>query len=372
MKIALQTRLLPDMMASAQLMATVERFNEACNWLAGVAFDRKITRTFDLHHVAYRDLREKFGLPSDMACRCLARVTDAYKRDRNKQPQFRKHAAVPYSMGKNVGFKGIDRVSISTLDGRVIVPFVMGKYQSDRFALKKGQSDLVLRKDGKWFLVVSVDIPDGTPIQPSGFIGVDMGVVNIAVDSDGNVHSSQAVEAKRIASLSRRRAIGMKTRDATRKARRACHKAITRMGQRESRYRRDVNHQISKWIVANAKDTGRGIAIEDLKGIRDRNQFRRSQLARIGSWAFAQLRSFITYKARLAGVFVVAVDPRNTSRTCSVCGHCEKANRKSQSEFQCVSCGFSEHADLNAARNIRARAAVNPPMESEHLLATVG
>jgi putative transposase len=53
---------------------------------------------------------------------------------------------------------------------------------------------------------------------------------------------------------------------------------------------------------------------------------------------------------------VVKVDPRNTSRTCSECGHCEKDNRKSQAKFLCVSCGMSMNADANAALNIRALA----------------
>ncbi|NCC37325.1 MAG: transposase, partial [Chloroflexia bacterium] len=58
-----------------------------------------------------------------------------------------------------------------------------------------------------------------------------------------------------------------------------------------------------------------------------------------------------------AGVPVVAVDPRNTSRTCAVCGHCEKANRRSQAEFCCVVCGHTAPADVNAAINISNRAA---------------
>jgi len=372
MKLVLQTQLLPDELSSARLRETVERFNEACNWLAGVAFDSKITRAFDLHKVAYRDLREKFDLPADMAVRCLAQVCDAYKRDKSIRPTFRKHAAVPYSMGKNIGFKGVDRVSISTLNGRVIVPFIMGKYQADRFTLKKGQSDLMLRKDGKWFLVVTVDVPDGTPVPPSDFIGVDLGVTNIAVDSDGSIHQARGVEAKRVALFRRRRALGKKTKDASRRTRRACHNAIVRMEQKESRYRRDVNHQISKQLVAKAKDTGRGIALEDLQGIRDRAPFQRHQRAKMGSWAFYQLRAFIEYKARLAGIFTIAVDPRNTSRTCNECGHCEKANRRSQAEFKCLSCGHEALADLNAARNIRARAAVNPPMAPERQSETTG
>lgn len=182
MKLVLQTQLLPDESAAARLRATVERFNEAASWLAGVAFETKVSRTFDLHKIAYRELRDRFGLPADMACRCLAQVCDAYKRDKTLRPEFRTHAAVPYSMGKNIGFKGPDRVSIGALDGRVVVPFVMGKYQEERFGLKKGQADLVLRGDGKWFLLVTVDVPDKTPIAATDFLGVDLGLSNTTGD----------------------------------------------------------------------------------------------------------------------------------------------------------------------------------------------
>ena len=80
----------------------------------------------------------------------------------------------------------------------------------------------------------------------------------------------------------------------------------------------------------------------------------------LNSWAFFQLRAFIAYKAQVAGVRLVLVNPAYTSQTCSRCGHCEKANRKSQAKFLCVACGYACHADLNAAVNI-GRAAVIPP-----------
>jgi transposase len=89
---------------------------------------------------------------------------------------------------------------------------------------------------------------------------------------------------------------------------------------------------------------------------------RREQRGRHGKWAFGQLRALVEYKARLAGVPVLMVDPRNTSRRCSVCGCVENCNRVSQSEFRCRSCGHEENADLNAAKNIRWRAEVNQPI----------
>jgi IS605 OrfB family transposase len=105
---------------------------------------------------------------------------------------------------------------------------------------------------------------------------------------------------------------------------------------------------------------GQGIAsaigVEDLADITTRTTVNRVQRGRLEGWAFHQLWRFIAYKAALAGIPVIAVDPRNTSRICSECGHCEKRNRKSRDEFECRHCGFACGADKNAARNIRLQA----------------
>ena len=120
-----------------------------------------------------------------------------------------------------------------------------------------------------------------------------------------------------------------------------------------------MNHVIAKRIVTEAERTGRGIALEDLTGIRARVRLRRPQRVTLHSWAFAQLGQFIAYKTMMAGVAVVYVDPAYTSRTCSQCGHTSKKNRPDQATFRCTSCGFAEHADVNAARNIAARGAAD-------------
>ena len=112
-----------------------------------------------------------------------------------------------------------------------------------------------------------------------------------------------------------------------------------------------------------AKGTHRAIVLEDLKGIRERARkgtrktVNKTMRQALSSWAFYQLRRFIEYKARAAGVAVIYVDPRNTSRTCSKCGYVDKKSRKDQEHFVCTSCGYALNADINAAINIADRGA---------------
>ena len=113
--------------------------------------------------------------------------------------------------------------------------------------------------------------------------------------------------------------------------------------------------------MTQAQDTRRGIALDDLQGIRDRITVRRAQRRRPHSGAFAQWRTFIEYKATLAGVPVVLVDPRNTSRTCPASGWIDTRNRPNQASFRCIGCGFAGPADTIAAGNIARRAVVNRP-----------
>jgi putative transposase len=133
---------------------------------------------------------------------------------------------------------------------------------------------------------------------------------------------------------------------------------LRQMRRRESRFQQDVNHRISKRLVQKAAVSCKALALEDLSRIRERTTVRHEQRYARHSWAFFQLRQCIAYKAAAAGVAVHLVNPRDTSRTCSHCGHCEKANRKSQAEFSCRNpeCGFITNADWNAAINIARKA----------------
>lgn len=353
MRLVAVAKLLPTAEQAAALLATVERVNAACEWLAARAFENQTANKIRLQQLHYRDLRERFGLSAQMAVRAISKVCDAYKRDRTRQPHFKSHGAVAYDQ-RILSFKAMDRVSLLTLAGRILVPFVAGTYHRARLEAVRGQADLVLRK-GKWFLYVTVELPDGAPIDPEDWLGVDLGIRNLAVDSDGERHSGVGVETVR-QRMQRLRTVLQPI--GTKSAKRH----LKRLAGHESRFRSDVNHAISKRIVAKAKDTARGIALEDLSGIRERTTVRKGQRAMHGGWAFFQLRSFVEYKGRIAGVPVVVVDPRDTSRTCPRCGYVAKANRRSQSRFECQSCGHSDDADHVGAVNIAHRAAVMRPI----------
>jgi len=334
------------------LLQTVERFNEACNYASQIAFESSTFGQYYLHHLTYDYLRQHYKLSAQMAVRAIAKVSESYKMDRKSQHFFNPHSAMVYDQ-RILSWKGLDKVSILTLNGRQIIPIRIGAYQEVRIDRKVRQSDLVL-SDGIFYLAAVVDAPEPTPNVPDGFLGIDLGIVNIAADSDGETYSGGQVN-------------GMRKRHAKLRAKlqangsKQAKRLLKKRSRKEQRFAAHTNHVISKSIVAKAKDSGRGIALEDLTHIRDRITVRKGQRRQQHSWAFSQLRLFIVYKARLTGVVTMLVDPRNSSRTCPQCGFVSKSNRKSQSLFSCVSCGFSSLADTVAAGIIASRATVNWP-----------
>jgi IS605 OrfB family transposase len=346
MQLTLKIKLIPSVEQKDSLLRTFTAFNSAANDAAVVGFDGKVFSQPSIHKLCYASIRETYNLTAQLAVRAIGKAVECFKRDKKKCPKFKPRSAIVYDQ-RIMSFKGLTHVSLASLDGRLVIPMLIGGYQESKLqtAIKSGQADLVYIK-GEFYLLLSLKYEDVPQSEATSVLGVDLGVAKIAVDSEGNAYSGVELEAKRIWIQGRRdilQAVGTKS----------AKRRLKEISRDESNYRRTANHQIARRIVDTAKGTNAAIAIEELKGIRSRTRFRKSQRARMSGWAFAQLRSFIEYKAALAGVRVVKVDPRNTSRTCNECGHCDKANRPSQSEFACQSCGHKANADENAAKNIR-------------------
>ncbi len=212
----------------------------------------------------------------------------------------------------------------------------------------------------------TVDIPDENVSDIEEFIGVDFGLTDIAVTSDGIKHSAEWLNRYREHRQNIRSSIQTKADTSRRSTRRNCRKLSKRLSGKEKTTATIINHTISKSIVKTAKEQNKGIAIEDLTGIRFTSKKRNKTFRiKLGRWNFSQLRFFLEYKSLLNGVRLIIVEPAYTSQTCYVCKHLGTRTNK---EFKCVNKNCKENimdADYNAAKNISLLgAAINQPEKS--------
>lgn len=349
MKLTLQIKLLPTDEQATMMKNSFTVFNEACNAISQIAWERRTFKQFSLHKEVYYHIKETYHLSSQLVVRAISKVADAYKLDRKKQRHFREFGAITYD-SRILSYNITKTIcSISLMGRREKMAYTCYRPQLMQYA--KGEADLVLIR-GKFYLYQTIDIPDGEEETADDFIGVDMGLTDIVSLSDGTNISSKEVKTIRNRYNKVRASIQSK-------GTRNCHKLLKRLKGRERRFATITNHRISKQIVAKAKKEHKGIAIEDLKNIRwgmnskKRNKtFRR----RSNSWSFSQLRSFLEYKCKVAGIKIVAISPAYTSQTCHECGHIGIRNGK---HFRCTHCGNVTDADVNAAMNIATWGYVN-------------
>lgn len=195
---------------------------------------------------------------------------------------------------------------------------------------------------GEKYVYVSVTHKDNGQYKPKGFIGIDLNVTkHIAVASDPKTGKVLKLGKK-----------ALHVRKKYQRLRRihqinGRYRTLKKLKNRESNITRDLNHKISRKLVDTAYSKQKGLRLEDLKGIRNRNIKKAFRYA-LNSWSFYQLRQFIEYKAKLLGVPVEYIDPAYTSKVCSKCGLIGERNGKN---FKCP-CGHVDNADSNAAFNI--------------------
>lgn len=352
MKLTLQLKLMPTAEQHAALLATMQAFNAAASYAAEVGFRDHVFTQASIHKRCYRQLRNRFGLSAQMAVRAIGKAVEAFRRDKKRCPAFKPEGAVTYDE-RMLGWKGPAHVSVLTLQGRQRLAIVYGEYQAGYLKHLKGQVDLVYR-GGTFYLYATIEVPEETPMQPTRFLGVDLGIANIATDSDGTSYTGDPIERAR-----QRCAIHRKTYQAT--GTKSAKRRLKQLAGTQARFQRWVNHTLSKRLVAYAKDTQAALVFEDLTNISSRITVRKTQRSKQHNWSFRQLRAFLVYKAQRTGIALVCVDPRNTSRTCHRCGYVDQKNRRSQAVFSCLRCGYCAHADVNAAKNLATRAAVTRP-----------
>ncbi|GAA4233278.1 RNA-guided endonuclease TnpB family protein [Actinomadura meridiana] len=371
MKIVVQVKLMPDAVQASALERTLHTVNECATSVSAASFEayRLKGSVRDLRSMAYGDLKAR-GLGAQAAQHVIKRVVDAYTTlrasiragDLGGERSGRRRAAEfkPIVFRADAAHTYDDRCLSWNYDARTVSIWTMdGRLKNIRFACspgaikqlteyRRGESDPMSR-DGMWFLVATLDIPEPEAFEPKDWIGVDRGIANLATTSDGDNHSGRRLDRYRRWQARKKAEI-----QATRT--RSAKQLLKKRARRESRHAAHVNHTISKTVVAVAQRTERGIALERLQGIRERVTVRRDQRARLSSWPFHQLGAFIAYKARRAGVPFIEVDPAFTSQRCPRCGHTERANRPARDLFRCRRCGLAGPADVVAGVNVRDRA----------------
>lgn len=386
MKLSIKINLNPSPEQHALLKETMKLFNQTCNTISQTAFHNQTFGKWPIQKLIYHDLKKTSGIPAQLLIRAIALVCGSYKAEKNRMHWFKKTSAIPFDSRIRTFHKS-DSVSLRLWNQRVKIPLILGQYQVQKLNGIKlsdiGESDLIYdRVQNRFYLVLVIDQFETPTIESGSVLGLDLGIKILAADSDGILYTGPQVEhtRKRYAKLK----AGLQSRCS-----KSSRRHLKKLSGKEHRYCKDVNHCLSKKIVQKAKGTDRSLALEELKGIRERlgrrpvrvspvlgdsttkveekprKHVRKSVRTLINSWSFSQLRLFIAYKAKIAGVRVYVVPAYYSSQTCNVCGHVSKSSRISRDDFNCKSCGHAEHADTNAAKVISQRAPVNEPIASD-------
>jgi len=241
-KLIVQLKLVTTPQDHTALLATLERANDAANAISEVAWETRTFGQFALQKTTYYDIKARFGLTAQLVVRVTSKVVDAYKLDRKVKRIFRRRGSIAYD--DRILRYGEDRVSIWTVEGRRAIPFVCDERARRLLSSRQGESDLVYR-DGSWYLFATVTVEEPPEGETLDVLGVDLGVVNLAVDSDGNQHSGSHVNTLRRRHRRLRARLSAKWTTSSRRL-------LRKRRRKERRFATHVNHTISKRIVAEA------------------------------------------------------------------------------------------------------------------------
>ncbi|NIC00877.1 IS200/IS605 family element transposase accessory protein TnpB [Halobacterium sp. R2-5] len=250
-----------------------------------------------------------------------------------------------------------DYVSLATTDGRIEVDYVLPDEDSDTPHSEYLFSDkyeitgaeLHYQDDGDWVLHVhcKTDVESDTSAQAATengtVLGVDLGVNNLAVSSTGTFWTGDEFDHWR-------REYEQRRGDLQACGTRWAHQNIQSVGRKEEGRFKLMLHRISNELITEARENECSVIVfEDLTDIRERTGASWGH-----KWAFDRFYEYVAYKAEEYDIVVTQVDPENTSRRCSHCGFTHPDNRDNE-DFECLKCGYENHADYNAAKNIGLR-----------------
>lgn len=354
-----------------ELFDMSSRFTKAIQYAIDEGFKAKVSNRFKLHHLVYKNIRKKFNLPADFTIEVIGKASANLKSTKFKVKPIINKANI--SFNRKLFTFCFDKVRIATFKPRqrIDIPIYIPEYYWKYLDWRYQTLEMIKDRKGRLFFHItfsrevrrhseqSAKTVENTPLSCGDkILGVDLGVNNLAVTSDGKVFTGYKTKIKQFQNL-RRKLQAKGTKSAKRK--------LKRISGRQKRYMAWVNHNISKQIVGSADV----IVLEDLKGIRKtRNKYMGKRLNRwFNSWSFYQLQSFIKYKASYDGKKVIFVNPYMTSQICSNCG---KIGSRYFDFFSCLHCDFSSQSDFNASCNLRRLIVAQPIVSDDDSKANIG
>lgn len=314
-------------------------FNRYVSW----CFDNKTYNKSKAHKELYKLFRIEYPeMPSAIIQSIRDAALENVKGLKFKFRPFKKPTSHVRYDKRIISFKE-DRLSIGWSGDRIKQIIKLPKFFTERYGAWKFQAATIgydkFRNCFKANLIFDTDTPEKTGNRT---VGVDRGLYNIVSLSDGFRYASNQIRKVKREVLFLKKQLQTKgTRSAKRK--------LKSLSGYEKRFSLDTNHKIAKQLVSMPYDI---FVLEDLSGIRKQKSKGKVLNKWLSNWSFFQLEQLITYKAQALGKSIVKVDARYTSQKCSNCGGIEKKNRNG-SHYVCDRCGYREHSDVNAAKNIR-------------------
>ena len=321
------------------LVETMKQYSYSANKVIDFGWNIQTNNKRELHDLTYYKIRQETELPAQLVCSSRDKAVEVLKASKFKhsKPVMKKYLTIRYD-ARSFSFKCNKEgyyVTLSTIYGRVKIPIEIPEYYWKYLDWKTCSADLIFKKELFLHIVLSKDII--TPKFLDGFLGVDVGISNIAVTSNKQFFNSRQIKRKKL--MFKRLRAKLQSKGTL-----SSKRLLKKISGRENRWMTWVNHNISKQIVDCKEGT---IVMENIKGIRT-NKGRRLNYW-LYNWSFYQLQRFIEYKGTINGKRIIKVNPYYTSKSCSRCGN---IGSRSKSFFVCSHCGYSLNADLNASFNL--------------------
>jgi putative transposase len=366
-----------DMPRDDEIDRLFSEYQEMVNELLGYCVERRVTGYMRLTREKYREMREKHPNLHSMyicdACRTACSIYKGFRKRKRRgeakgdKPTFKRVAIL---LHKKIFTLDMDRWVLSLSTGgkgeRRRIRLFHTPYHEKFKGMKQREAYLV-RRGNEYYINISF-IKEVEVKEPDGkAMGIDLNENNVTFGDSDRVYQVKTGEREiRTAYYLKRRRIqkklgvGCYVRFKTPIPEKA-RKLLEKYRERQKRRVEAVYHMVANEIIRRAVEREVStIVMENLKNIektwrRQKNlksgkRKSRHIRGRLNRWSFRRLQFIIEYKAKLAGLNVVYVNPKGTSSTCPICG--VRLSPNGHRLMRCPKCGLEEDRDVIAVRNL--------------------